>query len=190
MNKAIVYFLEVRMEKYLQEVGARVKEARMRKHLSQAQLADLLGLTPPYISNIETGKQNMSITALAKISDVLEVSADWLLRNNTADALAITVNEVVEDVPGIDLYFGQRGHDAVNAEGLIPQLTGSDAGGGRTAGRTLCTHILQILAHHEAVGAIRGSHLIPGRVAGRKHNDLAAIFVGGQNLAGGRCGDT
>ena len=76
------------MEKFLQEVGARVKEARMRKHLSQAQLADLLGLTPPYISNIETGKQNMSITALAKISDVLEVSADWLLRNNTADALA------------------------------------------------------------------------------------------------------
>ena len=60
------------MEKFLQEVGARVKEARMRKHLSQAQLADLLGLTPPYISNIETGKQNMSITALAKISDVLE----------------------------------------------------------------------------------------------------------------------
>ena len=84
------------MEKFLQEVGARVKEARMRKHLSQAQLADLLGLTPPYISNIETGKQNMSITALAKISDVLEVSADWLLRNNTADALAITADELHE----------------------------------------------------------------------------------------------
>lgn len=45
------------MENYLKEVGARVKEARMRKRLSQAQLADLLGLTPPYISNIETGKQ-------------------------------------------------------------------------------------------------------------------------------------
>ena len=84
------------MEKFLQEVGARVKEARMRKHLSQAQLADLLGLTPPYISNIETGKQNMSITALARISDVLEVSADWLLRNNTADALAITADELHE----------------------------------------------------------------------------------------------
>lgn len=84
------------MENYLKEVGARVKEARMRKRLSQAQLADLLGLTPPYISNIETGKQNMSITALAKISDVLEVSADWLLRNNTADALAITADELRE----------------------------------------------------------------------------------------------
>ena len=84
------------MENYLKEVGARVKEARMRKHLSQAQLADLLGLTHQYISNIETGKQNMSITALAKISDVLEVSADWLLRNNTADALAITADELHE----------------------------------------------------------------------------------------------
>ena len=47
------------MDNYLQEVGARIKEARLRKHLSQAQLAELLGLTPPYISNIETGKQNM-----------------------------------------------------------------------------------------------------------------------------------
>lgn len=82
------------MEKFLQDVGARVKEARLRKRLSQAQLADLLGLTPPYISNIETGKQNMSITALAKISDVLGVSADWLLRNNTPNAIAITENEL------------------------------------------------------------------------------------------------
>ena len=81
------------MDNYLQEVGARIKEARLRKHLSQAQLAELLGLTPPYISNIETGKQNMSITALAKISDVLEVSADWILRNNTRDALEITADE-------------------------------------------------------------------------------------------------
>ena len=63
------------MEKFLQEVGARVKEARMRKHLSQAQLADLLGFTPPYISNIETGKQNMSITALAKISDIVNITS-------------------------------------------------------------------------------------------------------------------
>ena len=82
------------MDNYLQEVGARIKEARLRKHLSQAQLAELLGLTPPYISNIETGKQNMSITALAKISDVLEVSADWILRNNTRDALEITADEL------------------------------------------------------------------------------------------------
>lgn len=81
------------MDKYLQEVGARIREVRMKKGLSQAQLAEMLGLTPPYISNIETGKQNMSITALAKISDVLEVSADWILRNNTQDALEITADE-------------------------------------------------------------------------------------------------
>ena len=86
--------LEALIHSFLQEVGGRLKEARVRQHLSQAQLAELLGLTPPYISNIETGKQNMSITALAKISDVLEVSADWILRNNTRDALEITADEL------------------------------------------------------------------------------------------------
>ena len=86
--------LEAIMDSFLQEVGGRVKEARVRKHLSQAQLAEMLGLSSRYISNLETGKQNMSITALAKISDVLEVSADWILRNNTRDALEITADEL------------------------------------------------------------------------------------------------
>ena len=84
------------MDSFLQEVGGRVKEARVRKHLSQAQLAEMLGLSSRYISNLETGKQNMSITALAKISDVLKVSADWILRNNTQDALEITADELRE----------------------------------------------------------------------------------------------
>jgi len=38
----------------------------------------------------------MSITALEKIRDVLGVSADWLLRNNSSEALAITTEELHE----------------------------------------------------------------------------------------------
>jgi transcriptional regulator with XRE-family HTH domain len=84
------------MDRFLQEIGARVRKARMSKHLSQAQLAEQLNLTPPYISHIETGKQVMSVRVLAKLSDVLGVSADWILRNNTTDALAITHDEISE----------------------------------------------------------------------------------------------
>ena len=32
------------------------------------------------------------------------------------------VHEVVEDMPGIDLDLGERGHDAVDAEGLVAHL--------------------------------------------------------------------
>ena len=42
--------LEAIMDSFLQEVGGRVKEARVRKHLSQAQLAEMLGLSSRYIS--------------------------------------------------------------------------------------------------------------------------------------------
>ena len=38
----------------------------------------------------------MSTFIVQHHSDVLEVSADWLLRNSTADALAITVDELHE----------------------------------------------------------------------------------------------
>lgn len=92
------------MDSFLQEVGGRVKEARVRKHLSQAQLAEMLGLSSRYISNLETGKQNMSITALAKISDVLEVSADWILRNNTRN-LQILLERSLADFQVISKFF-------------------------------------------------------------------------------------
>lgn len=82
------------MDKYSQEVGTRVRKARLNKNLSQAQLAEMLELTPPYISNIEMGKQAMSIIVLAKLCDALDVSADWILRSNTRDALSIDTEEL------------------------------------------------------------------------------------------------
>lgn len=41
------------MNAYLQEIGERVRSARLAKHLSQAELAEKLDVTPTYISNLE-----------------------------------------------------------------------------------------------------------------------------------------
>ena len=55
------------MDRYLKEVGDRIRQARTKKGISQAQLAEIIDKTPPYVSNIEMGKQNMSIIVLYKI---------------------------------------------------------------------------------------------------------------------------
>lgn len=82
------------MDKLLCEIGERVKQARIARGLSQAELAEILGLSDAYISKLETGKNAMSVTVLVKLSDALGVSADWLLRNKTREAQEISLVEV------------------------------------------------------------------------------------------------
>ena len=82
------------MNAYLQEIGERVRSARLAKHLSQAELAEKLDVTPTYISNLEQGKNTMSILVFQKITEALNVSADWLLRANTPELAQIADAEI------------------------------------------------------------------------------------------------
>lgn len=82
----------------LQEIGERIKQARLNKHMSQMDLAEKTGLSVSFISNVEMGKQSMNIRALIAISNALEVSTDWLLRNNTQAALNITSDEISKEL--------------------------------------------------------------------------------------------
>ena len=82
------------MDKLLREIGDRVKQVRLARGLSQSELAEKLGLSDAYVSKIELGKNAMSVTVLIKLSDTLDVSADWLLRNRTREAREISVDEV------------------------------------------------------------------------------------------------
>lgn len=82
------------MDVYLKEVGARIRQAREAKKLSQLHLAEILNVSPSYLSNIETGKQNMSIMVLYNLCNALEVTADWILRNNSPEATVITISEI------------------------------------------------------------------------------------------------
>ena len=89
-------------------------------------------------------------------------------------------------MPGVDGDFVQLRHQAVNAKGLIPQLTGlnhliaeAHIRLYRLGFRALES---QILAGHIAVLAVRSGHLIPAGRSLVQHNDLAALFVLAENF--------
>lgn len=84
------------MDRLLRDIGERVKQARLARGMSQAELAEKLGLSDAYISKIELGKNAMTVTVLVKLSDILDVSTDWLLRNKTREAQEITIAELEE----------------------------------------------------------------------------------------------
>lgn len=64
------------------EIGARISELRKNKGYSQDELAKLIGISRPPLTQIELGKRNVSVIELQKISDYLSISMDKLLSPN------------------------------------------------------------------------------------------------------------
>jgi transcriptional regulator with XRE-family HTH domain len=64
----------------LKHFGDKVRELRIKKGMSQEQLAEVSGLHRTYISSLELGKRNVSLINIHAIAKALGVSPDKLLR--------------------------------------------------------------------------------------------------------------
>ena len=54
-------------------IGARIKEIRTKKGITQEQLSERMEINPKHLSSIERGKENPTLNALVKLSEFLEV---------------------------------------------------------------------------------------------------------------------
>lgn len=61
------------------QMGLQIKKAREEAHLTQEQLAELLGCTPQYISLMENGRYTISIKMLRVLCSSLNISSDSIL---------------------------------------------------------------------------------------------------------------
>lgn len=61
------------MQEFKKALGKKIQQFRKNKKLTQENLAELIGIEVPSLSNIETGKYAPSIDTLQKLSEVLEV---------------------------------------------------------------------------------------------------------------------
>lgn len=60
--------------------GVRLRRMRMRRGLTQAELAFRAGTTAPYVSQLESGvREEPGGRVLLGFADALKVSVDWLL---------------------------------------------------------------------------------------------------------------
>ena len=62
-------------------IGARIREARQRKKMTQEQLAEAVDIGFYYIGEIERGEKLPSLSVFVKIAEVLGVSSDSLLKD-------------------------------------------------------------------------------------------------------------
>ena len=80
----------------LKKIGARIREIRLKKMMSQADLAEKAQLSLPQISDIELGKSNMMLNTFIKIAEALQISADSLLRLNIPEVNSLYNDEFAE----------------------------------------------------------------------------------------------
>lgn len=60
-------------------IAARIREARKMAGLSQTQVAKMLDLHRPSISEIEAGNRSVSAEEIAQLAEIFDVRASWLL---------------------------------------------------------------------------------------------------------------
>lgn len=89
------YSADMRSETFLKELGRKLRARRLVNGLSQQRLAELAGLSPRYVSQLESGHGNISILRLYELTQ----------------ALGVALHEVVrlEDSPRIIALIGLRG---------------------------------------------------------------------------------
>jgi len=62
------------------KLGENLRKWRLKKNMSQVDLATALGVDRAYISNIENGRMNPTLSTLEKIAGALGISSSELLK--------------------------------------------------------------------------------------------------------------
>lgn len=62
------------------KLGENLRKWRLKKNMSQVNLATALGVDRAYISNIENGRMNPTLSTLEKIANALGISSSELLK--------------------------------------------------------------------------------------------------------------
>ncbi len=93
------------MENFKQLVISRLKTAREEVGLTQGELADLLGMARSSYTQIETGRNSLSIENLAKLPGILNKSVNYFLGIGTDDLTADEVEllDIYRSIPPGDL---------------------------------------------------------------------------------------
>jgi transcriptional regulator with XRE-family HTH domain len=71
-------------EQRRQIIASRIRQARQLAGLSQGQVAKMLGLQRPSVSEIEGGNRAVAAEELSKLAEIFDVSVSWLLGEGSA----------------------------------------------------------------------------------------------------------
>ena len=75
------------------EIGERIRLARQARNMSQQELSTKADISLPHVSEIENGKKSMKLVTFIRIIEVLQVSADSIIRADVPHVNELYQNE-------------------------------------------------------------------------------------------------
>ncbi|MBE6811284.1 MAG: helix-turn-helix transcriptional regulator [Ruminococcaceae bacterium] len=78
------------------ELGKKIKEARIGKGYTQEVLAEKSGIGPIYLGEIERGLKMPSLKVFIRIVESLDISADYILRDELPSGKDYVFDELTE----------------------------------------------------------------------------------------------
>ena len=83
---------------FLERIGERVYNKRKKLKLSQAELAEKIGVSTQMISNLECGKKAIRPENLVKLCEILNISADYVLTGYSSNN---EMDEIIEKLSNL-----------------------------------------------------------------------------------------
>ena len=87
------------MSNYKHDMGLRIKNERIKLKYTQEELAEQLGISVKHFSEVERGLAGLSIENLVKISNVLGVSLDYIIKGEADSCNWNSILSSLQDVP-------------------------------------------------------------------------------------------
>lgn len=92
------------MELNYRAIGKRIKIERIKADLTQEKLAEMAGLSPTHMSNVETGSTRVSLTLMVSIANALGVTLDDLMCDSVTHARVQFEQDIADILSDCDTY--------------------------------------------------------------------------------------
>ena len=81
------------------EIGKRIQAKRKQLKITQEKLAEIIDVSPSFISEIERGTSISSLNTITKIAKNLELSLDYLIFGITQSNSNTTFFDILKTIP-------------------------------------------------------------------------------------------
>ena len=83
-------------------IGKKLKDARISNKLTQAELAEELGVSTGYICQIESGDKCFNLKRLREVAEFFEKPVTYFLDGAVGDIRASIISEIIEVLDRMD----------------------------------------------------------------------------------------
>jgi len=108
-----------------EKIGDRLKQARKSKGLQQKILAEQLGISRAGYSRIESGSVEITTKNLVKITEILDISLDWLILGKEVDrAQCLKLSDFGKYAGAVEAMYTDMKEDKATMHSLLSAFFG------------------------------------------------------------------